>query len=611
MFKKLFALSASACFVFLPAHADTPASFCHDDDSMIVDDAQTCIETDSLDNLIADYEAVLAETDPFLYSDENSVGQTKILPDVSPETDKLFDQKFMELAVRHRSLASKPMNDNDRLNYDILGFELAQRARLAPFDESRLPFTNDGGFFIDPIYVLRRIQFNSVADYENYVARLSGFQRFFGQHKTNMRRGIKTGYTAAADVMPSVMENIRQLQETPIDEHPFFEPFTNIPESFSEADKARVAEMGRAVMENVVIPAYTDLLDFMQSEYLPHARSSIGIGTTPTGRAHYTSLVRYYTTLDVTPDEMHTIGLNEVKRIREEMDDIIQSVEFEGSFEDFLNFLRTNPQFYAASSEQLLKEAAWITKKIDGKMPKYFKTLPRLPYGVIPVPDTLAASYTTGRYWPGNLKQKLAGNFVVNTHDLSQRPLYNLPALTLHEGVPGHHHQFSLSMELSDLPDFRRNLYISAFGEGWGLYTEKLGVEMGIYETPYEHFGRLTYEMWRACRLVVDTGIHWKGWTREQAEKCFYENSALSPHNIKNEVDRYISWPGQALAYKTGELKILELRQHAQNILGEQFSLPEFHDALLLNGSLPLDILDARIHFWISQQPKPSTSPTQ
>jgi len=281
---------------------------------------------------------------------------------------------------------------------------------------------------------------------------------------------------------------------------------------------------------------------------------------------------------------------------------LIEEVGFKGSFAEFLNFLRTDPQFYAKTEEELLMRAAWIAKQIDGQMPNYFGKLPRLPYGVMPVPKDIAKTYTTGRYWGGNPDAGRAGNYVVNTYNLAQRPLYNLPALTAHEGVPGHHHQISLSQELKDVPRFRQNLYPNAFGEGWGLYSEKLVAEMGIYKTPYERFGQLTYEMWRACRLVVDTGMHWKGWSREEAEACFFENSALASHNIKTEVERYISWPGQALSYKIGELKILELRKRAQDALGENFDIRKFHDAVLENGGIPLDILEAKIEKFIFAQ---------
>ena len=281
------------------------------------------------------------------------------------------------------------------------------------------------------------------------------------------------------------------------------------------------------------------------------------------------------------------------------MDSVIRDTGFEGSFSEFLNFLRTDPQFYAKSREELLMHASYIAKQIDGKMPEYFGTLPRLSYGVIPVPKAIEKNYTTGRYFSGNPDRGQAGNYVVNTYNLPNRPLYNLPALTAHEGVPGHHMQIAIGQELKGLPKFRRSLYPTAFGEGWGLYAEKLAGEMGIYKTPYEKFGQLSYEMWRACRLVVDTGLHWKGWTREQAEACFLENSALAPHNIKTEVQRYISWPGQALAYKVGELKILELRSKAKTELGADFDIRRFHDAVLLNGGLPLEMLERQINRFI------------
>ena len=438
-------------------------------------------------------------------------------------------------------------------------------------------------------------------DYEAYAARLSELPRYFEQHKTNLRRGISTGYTASEEIMPGIIDVVEKLGAGEAEAHSFYKPFLTFPGTISAEDQTRLAALGLGALQTNVLPAYADLQEFFKKEYAPKARKTVGIGTSENAREHYTALVKYFTTLDITPDEVHQKGLDEVARIRAEMETIIEQTEFEGSFKDFLKFLRTDEQFYAKTPTDLLKEAAWIAKRIDGQMPRYFGKLPRLSYGVIPVPDEIAANYTTGRYWGGNMKNGLAGNYVVNTYDLSQRPLYNLPALTLHEGVPGHHHQISLAQELQDVPDFRQSLYPNAFGEGWGLYSEKLGVEMGIYQTPYENFGRLTYEMWRACRLVVDTGMHWKGWSRKQAEQCFFDNSALAPHNIRTEVERYISWPGQALAYKMGELKILELRNKAEMELGGNFDIRGFHDAVLENGGIPLGILEERIDIWIAK----------
>jgi len=479
---------------------------------------------------------------------------------------------------------------------------LKQELDLAEFDESRLSFTNDSGFFNMMSYVSRQTKFETPEDYEAYAARLSDLPRFFDEYKANMRRGMATDYTASAEVMPGIISTVESFASGNATEHSFFQPFTSYGDVIPQSEQARLKDLGEMAISDHVLPAYQDLLKFLKTEYSPAARKLVGIGTNDANRAYYKALVKHFTTLDLTPDEVHQIGLDEVKRIRAEMDGIIAETGFKGDFKAFLKFLRTDKQFYVDTPEALLKEAAWIAKRIDGQMPHYFGKLPRLSYGVLPVPDEIAPSYTTGRYWGGNPQNGVAGNYMVNTYNLTQRPLYNLPALTLHEGVPGHHHQISLGQELQDVPKFRQSLYPNAFGEGWGLYAEKLGVEMGIYQTPYENFGRLTYEMWRACRLVVDTGMHWKGWTRDQAEACFFENSALAPHNIKTEVDRYISWPGQALAYKIGELKIWELRRLAEKELGVNFDLRKFHDAVLGNGGIPLGILEEQINIWIQQQ---------
>jgi len=579
-----------------------PSGFCPDGYIVIVDDVQTCREFDTLEKLVADFEAADIAASPYSAGNDGDRQALRRLPDVSPDAyaeESARTEKFMN---RHAALDRSALSAKDQMTYDLLEFVLTQRNRRAPFDEARVPFTNDSGFFNELSYIGRQTVFETASDYEAYAARLSALPRYFGQHKTNMRRGIKTSYTASAEIMPGIIDMVKGLSDVDAKDHPFFAPFKSFPSTMSKDEQKRLEALGKAAMKNSVQPAYRDLHKFLTKEYGPKARTSVGIGTTPEGRAHYAALVRHFTTLDLTPDEVHDIGLKEVKRIRKAMNKIIKDVDFDGDFAEFLDFLRTDPQFYATSEEQLLKEAAWLAKQVDGKMPEFFGTLPRLSYGVIPVPAEIAPNYTTGRYWGGSPEQGRAGNYVVNTYNLKQRPLYNLPALTLHEGVPGHHHQIALGQEMTDLPKFRRNLYPNAFGEGWGLYSERLGEEMGIYKTPYEKFGRLTYEMWRACRLVVDTGMHWKGWTREQAEACFFENSALAPHNIKTEVERYISWPGQALAYKIGELKIVELRTRAEKALGDKFSIRKFHDAVLLDGGLPLEILEAKIDRWIETQ---------
>lgn len=566
---------------------------------------EDCARADTLESLIADFERAEMMNDPITAGERGDRTALRKLPDASLAAQQAADARLEAFIRRHRALRRSgglaDLSDEDRLNYDLLGFVLDQRKRLVPFDQARIPFTNDSGFFNAMIYLARQTRFERAEDYEAYAARLTQLPRYLSQNKENMRRGMADNFMAAKQILPGVIEITRTLAETDWAEHPLYQPFADMPDQIDAEDQTRLRALGEAAMKSSVIPAYTRLLSFMEDEYLPKARAQAGIGATEAGRDYYRALVKHFTTLDITPDEVHELGLSEVARIRAEMDEVIEDVGFEGTFAEFLNFLRTDPQFYAKSEKELLMYASWLAKKIDGQMPAFFGTLPRLSYGVIKVPDSIAKSYTTGRYWGGSPESGRAGNYVVNTYDLKQRPLYNLPALTAHEGVPGHHHQIALGQELEDLPDFRKSLYPTAFGEGWGLYSEKLAAEMGLYETPYDRFGQLSYEMWRACRLVVDTGMHWKGWTREQAEACFLENSALSTSNIRTEVDRYISWPGQALGYKIGELKILELRAKAEAALGDAFDIRTFHDAVLLQGGLPLSVLEVQIDRYIAQ----------
>ena len=559
------------------------------------------VSKDNLNQIITDMQKHDLAFDPIQAGNEGDRRALRRLPDVSLTAHKASDRFSKSLLKRYKSIDATHWRDENKLNYQLLGYVLEQRLAFVDYDTSRLPFTNDSGFFNMMSYVSRQTKFNTIDDYEAYADRLSELPRFFNQHTTNLRRGVRTKYTASEEILPGIINVIKSLSEGEAQDHAFYQPFTTFPDRFTKAQKQRLSTLGQETISKHVLPAYKDLLSFFEQDYAPSARSQVGIGTNIQNRNYYKALVKHFTTLDLTPDEVHAKGLLEVGRIRGEMDTIIENTGFKGDFKQFLAFLRSDPQFYAKTPEDLLKEAAWIAKRIDGQMPKYFGKLPRLSYGVMAVPEEMSANYTTGRYWGGNLKNGLAGNYVVNTYDLSQRPLYNLPSLTLHEGVPGHHHQISLAQELTNVPEFRKSLYPNAFGEGWGLYAEKLGVEMGIYRTEYENFGRLTYEMWRACRLVVDTGMHWKGWSREQAEKCFFENTALAPHNIKTEVERYISWPGQALAYKIGELKILELRARAETSLGADFDIRKFHDAVLENGGIPLNILEDRINIWIAR----------
>ena len=384
----------------------------------------------------------------------------------------------------------------------------------------------------------------------------------------------------------------------------FYSPLKKLPESLTSSQKDSILIEGKIAIENIVIPQFKRIKNFFETEYLPKTRTTIGVSDTPNGKAFYQNRINFYTTNnEFSPEDIHQIGLNEVKRIKAEMENIIDELGFKGSFSDFLKFLRTDKQFYAKTPDELLMIARDIAKRADEQLPKFFKTLPRKPYGVAPVPDAIAPKYTGGRYVGSSKNSSEPGYYWVNTYDLPSRTLYTLPSLTVHEAVPGHHLQGALNNELGDsIPKFRRNLYLSAYGEGWGLYTEFLADEMGMYTTPYEHFGKLTYEMWRACRLVVDTGIHSKGWTRKQAVDFIASNTALSLHEVNTETDRYISWPGQALSYKIGELKIRELRKKAKEKLGSKFDIREFHEVILEQGTVTLSILEQRINSYIDIQ---------
>ena len=423
--------------------------------------------------------------------------------------------------------------------------------------------------------------------------------RYFDENIANMKTGMATGFTMPGAIMKNIVPSIKaQIVRYP-QESVYYRPFLKMSKNLNEGEKKTLRAAARDIIITHVVPSYKKFYDFFTGPYMDAARETIGISQVPGGKEYYQYSVKYYTTIDTTPEEVHALGLSEVKRIRGEMEDIIKEVGFKGTFKNFLTFLRTDPQFYVTTPEQLLKEASWITKQIDGKLPAFFNKLPRLPYGVRAVPEDIAPNYTTGRYWGASKGDDHGGFFMVNTYALDKRPLYNLISLALHEGMPGHHLQNAIAQELRNVPNFRLNLYPHAFGEGWGLYSEKVGIEMGLYKTPYDHFGRLSYEMWRAGRLVVDTGMHYMGWTRDQAVNLFTENSALSIHNINTEVDRYISWPGQALAYKMGELTFLRLRKKAQDALGDGFDLKEFHDQAIGFGGLPMNILEKQIDSWI------------
>jgi len=521
------------------------------------------------------------------------------------EKDQLRRYEFWkQVSFELAAISCDKLEPEECINYRI--FQRQIHRFLANYETRAylIPFTSDWGFYLSWNRWGDDKDIVTARDYRDYLSRLEALPGVMDEYIALMREGLETGMTQPRVILAGREVPIRkQLVEDP-EQSAFFKPFLNMSETISADERqALIAEARTAVMEGVV-PAYERLLEFFENEYFIKARTTLGASSLPDGKRYYEEQIYTYATLDMTADEIHELGLSEVARIRAEMQAIIDELAFDGDFAAFIAFLRSDPQFYAKTPHELLAEASYFAKKIDGRLPMMFAKLPRQPYGVAPVPDSIAPFYTGGRYVGSPLDAREGGYFWVNTYALESRPLYTLPALTLHEAVPGHHLQIALAMEQGEQPDFRRNDYISAFGEGWALYAEKLGIEMNIYETPYQNFGRLTYEMWRACRLVIDTGIHTKGWTREQAQDYLAGNTALSIHEVTTEVDRYISWPGQALSYKLGEYTIWQLRREAEQRLGEDFDLRGFHDFILALGSVPLDVLKDEIHRWIGEQEK-------
>jgi uncharacterized protein (DUF885 family) len=505
--------------------------------------------------------------------------------------------KFLE---RLNAIDRTQLSCEDQVSYDLFDFILTYRVKFTDYKEWRTPLYSDSGFHTEVMQMHEAADTQSVTGYEHYIARLSDVKRYFAENTVNMRQGLKDGYTLPADILAGVASIIQAEQFTNPEDSPLYGPFKAFSHFIPATDQARLREAGKAAISSAVIPAYRDFQSFFQNEYVPQARKTVAASALPNGKAYYLDLVRYYATYDITPDEVHEIGLNEVERIHADMEQAMKAAKFIGSFTDFLAFLRSDPQFYAKTPMALLKDASYIAKEIDGKLPQYFRKLPRMPYRVEAVPATLAPNYTAGRYNPGPNDGCTPGTYWVNTYALDRRPLYSLPALTLHEAVPGHHLQIALARELKEVPAFRRNTYLSAFGEGWALYCEKLGVDMDMYKTPYEDFGRLSYEMWRACRLVVDTGMHWKDWSREQALDYLRQNTTLSDHEVRTEIDRYIAWPGQALSYKLGEIRLWALRRKAEQALGPKFDLRTFHDAVLAEGTITLPMLERRIDAYVA-----------
>ena len=493
------------------------------------------------------------------------------------------------------------LTSEDRISLKLLKFLVEDHRANFEFQTHLNPLLSDSGFHNSLVYRVRPLtsKKQSIA----YLKMLQAIPIFVDQNLILLKKGLESGVSQPLIIFDGYESSYdKHITET-VENNFYFSPFKNLPDQFSSEEKDSLLSVAHATIQKDVIPSFQKIKTFFETEYYPQTRKAIGVSQIPNGSAFYKDRIAYYTTLDMTAEEVHQLGLKEVAKIKNAMEAIITEVEFQGSFEDFFAFLRSDKQFYAQSGDELLMRARDIAKRLDEQLPKFFKTLPRTPYGVAAVPDAIAPKYTGGRYIPTRPNSTNPGYYWVNTYNLPSRPLYVLPALTAHEAVPGHHLQMALNSELStEIPSFRRSLYLSAYGEGWGLYTEALAGEMGIYTTPYERFGQLTYSMWRACRLVIDTGIHAFGWSKEQAVEFMTANTALSFHEINTEVDRYISWPGQALAYKVGELKISELRQKTENALGDQFDIREFHNIILQKGTLTLPLMEEEIAAYIKQE---------
>ena len=525
-----------------------------------------------------------------------------LLPTVTPSNQRRRAAATRRYLERSKDFEAVALSEQDRVSLLLFQRQLEERLEDFRFRAYEIPILVDDGFHIALARLPRQMPFDTEEHYRRYLRRLGAVPRYFDQQTDNLRAGLARGMTLSQVVLQGYEVTIA----THVVEEPeaslFFEPFRNLPASWPESLRVELVQKGRAAVGRSVVPAYARLLAFMEEEYIPGARTTLGASELPDGERYYAQRIRHFTTLDLSAEEIHSLGLQEVERITGQMHEILEQVGWQRDLRSFLDHLRTDPRFYATSERQLLERASYLAKAMDGKLPQFFGRLPRKPYGVAPVPAHLAPKYTAGRYVRSPPGSTEPGWYWVNTYALDQRPLYALPALTLHEGVPGHHLQISLAQELEDLPAFRRYDYISAFGEGWGLYSEYLGVEAGIYETPYDHFGRLTYEMWRACRLVVDTGLHAQGWSREQALEYLASRTALSLQEVRTETDRYIAWPGQALAYKMGEIRIRELRARAESELGPSFDLRAFHDALLAHGSVTLPVLEEIVEDYIDRR---------
>lgn len=533
---------------------------------------------------------------------EDSKGENQsagYLPKVDPATQLARARFEQQMLDQLNAIPANSLSPDQRVNAGVLRAILEAAVADAKFRDWEMPANSDSNFWT---YLNERDPLDDAAAYQRYIARMRDIPRYFAEQIANMRAGLKRGFTPPQATLAGRDGSIASFIK-PADQNAFYEAFRTMPSTIGTGDQERLRAEGRAAIDQAVVPAYRNLLTFYRDTYVPAARKTTSARDLPQGDAYYRAQIRKFTTLDLGPEEIHQIGLKEVARIDAEMQKTMRESGFKGSFPEFLQFLRTDPQFIARNPDDLLGVSAYAAKRVDGKLKDYFEVLPRKRFTIIPVPEALAPFYTSGR---GGLE-----SCQMNTYDLPSRPLYNIPVLTLHECTPGHSFQAAIASEGKALPRFRRNIYFSGYGEGWGLYCEYLGIEMGIYRTPYERFGQQSYDMWRAARLVIDTGIHRYGWSRSQAIDYLANHTALSHHEVETEVDRYISWPGQALSYKLGQMEILRLRAEAERTLGTKFDIRKFHSMFLGLGSVPLPILEDEVRRFIAQSQAAPAKPVQ
>ena len=579
-----------------------------EESSAIVEESKAIVEKDLvvqidenekfIQYLESDWEKTLLNNPLFA----SYTGDKRFNDKINPITIDQFNKDRnldLESLAKLNKINPEKLSDDNKLNYNLKKFDIESDLNLSQFPIYYLRLNQRGG--IQSFYETgNRLVYQSKKDYYDWLSRLEQFSENILTFLDINKQGLKNGYTQPKLVTRGVVAQIDAIINSDIESNPYLKVFLQADENIlAPIEKEELIDKARSLIINEINPAYEELNNFLKNDYLVNSRDSIGIKDIPNGKQYYEELARHYTTTDLTPDEIHDIGLKEIERIRGEMEEIIKSVNWDGDFNSFLNYLRTSPRFYYDNPDDLFDAYLIMSKTIDPLLPKLFNVFPRAPYGVIPIPSE-SAPFTTTAYYnspsPGR-----PGYFYANLYKPDSRPKYEIPVLTVHEAVPGHHFQISIAQELENVPTFRKYQGITAFVEGWGLYSEELGEYINLYDDPYDKFGQLTYDMWRAIRLVVDTGMHYKDWTREDAINLFIENSAKSILDIENEVDRYIAWPGQALAYKIGQLKILELRERAETELGDKYDIKDFHDEVLKRGSLPLDLLEYYIDEWINE----------